>query len=76
LEQRILEMASTDTLTGVLNRRAFMEKMEQEIHRSIREGRHFSLILASQRRRCCTSKVYRQAVGIFKTIRLCGQIWR
>jgi two-component system chemotaxis response regulator CheY len=46
LEQRILEMASTDTLTGVLNRRAFMEKMEQEIHRSIREGRHFSLILA------------------------------
>ena len=46
LEQRILEMASTDSLTGVLNRRAFMERMEQEIHRSIREDRQFSLILA------------------------------
>ena len=46
LEQRILEMASTDSLTGVLNRRAFMERMEQEIHRSQREDSQFSLILA------------------------------
>jgi two-component system cell cycle response regulator len=45
LELRILELANTDALTGVLNRRAFMERMEQEIHRSLREGVPFSLIL-------------------------------
>jgi two-component system chemotaxis response regulator CheY len=46
LEQRILQLASTDSLTGVLNRRAFMERMEQEINRSNRENTPFSLILA------------------------------
>ena len=45
LEQRILLLTSTDSLTGVLNRRAFMERMEQEIHRSIRENTPLSLIL-------------------------------
>jgi len=38
LEQRIMLLASTDSLTGVLNRRAFMERMEQEIHRSNRDN--------------------------------------
>jgi two-component system cell cycle response regulator len=45
LEQRIRQMASTDFLTGVLNRRAFMERMELEIHRSNREHVPLSLIL-------------------------------
>jgi two-component system cell cycle response regulator len=45
LEQRILLLASTDSLTGVLNRRAFMERMEVEINRSIRENAPLSLIL-------------------------------
>ena len=45
LEQRILVLASTDPLTGVLNRRAFMERMEAEINRSIREKNALSLIL-------------------------------
>jgi len=45
LEQKILVLASTDSLTGVLNRRAFMERMEQEINRSKRENSAFSLIL-------------------------------
>jgi two-component system chemotaxis response regulator CheY len=45
LELRILELANTDALTGVLNRRAFMERMEQEIHRSLREDVPVSLIL-------------------------------
>jgi two-component system chemotaxis response regulator CheY len=45
LEHRILQLASTDSLTGVLNRRAFMERMEQEINRSIRENTPLSLIL-------------------------------
>jgi two-component system chemotaxis response regulator CheY len=46
LEQKILVLASTDSLTGVLNRRAFMERMEVEINRSARENTPLSLILA------------------------------
>ena len=45
LEQRILKLAATDSLTGVLNRRAFMERMEEEIQRSKREHNSISLIL-------------------------------
>lgn len=46
LEQRILQLARTDHLTGVLNRRAFMERMEQEVQRSLRENTPFALIMA------------------------------
>jgi len=46
LESRILRLASTDSLTGVLNRRAFMERTEQEIHKSSRENSPISLIMA------------------------------
>ena len=45
LEQQIMVIASTDPLTGVLNRRAFIERMEAEINRSIRESTPLSLIL-------------------------------
>jgi len=45
LEHRILELASTDALTGVLNRRAFIERTEMEIHRLQRASRPLSLIL-------------------------------
>jgi len=44
LEHRILELANTDALTNVLNRRAFMEKMEMELHRSRRTRMPLSLI--------------------------------
>lgn len=46
LESRIMELANTDPLTGLLNRRAFMERMEQEISRAQREKKPLSLILA------------------------------
>ncbi len=46
LEHRILQLAATDGLTGVLNRRAIMERMEEELHRSSRENAPFSLTLA------------------------------
>jgi two-component system cell cycle response regulator len=45
LEQRIMHLANTDYLTGVLNRRAFMERMEGEINRSIRNKKEISIIL-------------------------------
>lgn len=46
LERRILDLAATDPLTGVLNRRAFMERLEQEIERSRRGNTPISLIMA------------------------------
>ncbi len=46
LERRILELANTDSLTGVLNRRAFMERCQIEIQRCNRECVPLSLILA------------------------------
>jgi two-component system, cell cycle response regulator len=46
LERRIMELANTDALTGLLNRRAFMERMEQEMSRAQREKRPLSFILA------------------------------
>ena len=46
LERRILELANTDALTGVMNRRAFMERMEQETVRSRRDKIPLSFILA------------------------------
>ncbi len=45
LERRIIHMANTDFLTGVLNRRAFMQRMEEEVNRSLRENKSFSVIL-------------------------------
>jgi two-component system cell cycle response regulator len=45
LEQRIMHLANTDYLTGVLNRRAFMERMEGEINRSVRNKKEISIIL-------------------------------
>jgi two-component system chemotaxis response regulator CheY len=45
LEQRIMQLANTDYLTGVLNRRAFMERMEEEANRSIRNEEEMSIII-------------------------------
>ncbi|MBL7175656.1 MAG: diguanylate cyclase [Desulfobacteraceae bacterium] len=44
LERRILNMAYLDPLTGVLNRRAFMERIEGEINRAVRGNAPLSLI--------------------------------
>lgn len=45
LERRILQLANTDHLTGILNRRAFMERMEAELHRTSRHDQPLSLII-------------------------------
>jgi len=46
LEQRILQLASTDSLTGILNRRAFMERLKAELERTEREHTSLSIIMA------------------------------
>jgi len=45
LEERILQLANTDALTGVLNRRAFLDRMEAELHRAVRRQEPFALIM-------------------------------
>jgi len=45
LEQRILRLASTDHLTGLLNRRAFMQKLEVEVNRIRRNKIGLSLVI-------------------------------
>ncbi|MCB1922525.1 MAG: diguanylate cyclase [Gammaproteobacteria bacterium] len=44
-ENRLYEAATTDPLTGLLNRRAFVERAEQEIGRSRRKGKPISLVM-------------------------------
>ena len=46
LEHRNRQLATTDSLTGVLNRRAFMERLEIDLNRSVRENAPLSLVLA------------------------------
>ncbi len=42
---RVEEMARTDSLTGLQNRRSAMERLEQEVRRSERTGRPLSLVM-------------------------------
>jgi len=43
--QQLIELASTDVLTGVLNRRAFFETAEKELERAKRYNKNVSLII-------------------------------
>jgi two-component system cell cycle response regulator len=46
LEHRIIQLACTDELTGVLNRRALFERIHESTHRAIRENSPFCLLMA------------------------------
>jgi len=46
LEREVTRLAATDFLTGLLNRRFFMERLETEISRSARESTNLSVIIA------------------------------
>jgi two-component system, cell cycle response regulator len=46
LERRILQLANTDPLTGISNRRAFMERLKAELERAARENAPLSIIMA------------------------------
>ncbi len=45
LNEQLREQANTDALTGILNRRAFMERLEAERSRASRSGSPISLII-------------------------------
>lgn len=45
LYQQVREASQTDSLTGVLNRRAFIEKGENEISRTLRHKKYLSVIM-------------------------------
>lgn len=45
LEKKVLELARTDSLTGTLNRRAFMEKLDEELERAARKKIPLSLLM-------------------------------
>lgn len=45
LHEAVREAASTDSLTGLYNRRYFMERLEEEISRSMRNSKPFSVVM-------------------------------
>lgn len=45
LEEELRHLAQEDLLTGLLNRRSFMEQTEREIHRLIRHGGSLALVM-------------------------------
>jgi len=44
-QEKIQEMATRDSLTGLYNRRYFFDRFEEEMSRSMRKGHHLSCIL-------------------------------
>jgi len=74
LERRILELANTDSLTGLLNRRAFMERMEQEMSRAQREKNPLSLILADIDHFKGVNDTYGHQIGDLALQRFVGQL--
>lgn len=45
VEEKLLRLATTDSLTGLFNRRVFMETAGNELERSIRYGRPLSMLM-------------------------------
>lgn len=45
MNERLGELATTDSLTGIYNRRAILERAKTELERAHREGRFFSLAI-------------------------------
>ncbi|MCK4964339.1 MAG: diguanylate cyclase, partial [Dehalococcoidia bacterium] len=45
IEEKLIELSTTDALTGLYNRRHFYETLESEINRTQRYGRSFSMVM-------------------------------
>ncbi|MHB8124250.1 MAG: GGDEF domain-containing protein [Desulfitobacteriaceae bacterium] len=56
-------LAHTDYLTGLLNRRSFMKRLEEEFQRSIRQDQNFGLILTDIDKFKLVNDIYGHQVG-------------
>lgn len=74
LEQRIDDLASRDDLTGVLNRRNLIEKLEAELQRSHRTGHPFCFATVDLDRHKDINDKFGCAVGdaVLKTVSECA----
>lgn len=62
-ENRLKELATTDTLTGLPNRRHFMKKLRDEFRRSRRYGRSMALLMFDADRFKSVNDTYGHDVG-------------
>ncbi len=60
---RLEALATTDELTGLWNRRAFLERLDQEWSRSVRYGRPFAFVLADLDRFKAINDTYGHQAG-------------
>lgn len=74
LERRIMELANTDPLTGLPNRRAFMERMEEELARAQREKHPLSIVLADIDHFKNVNDTYGHQIGDLVLQRFVGQL--
>jgi two-component system cell cycle response regulator len=74
LERRIMELANTDPLTNLLNRRAFMERMGPEMSRAQRDKKPLSLILTDIDHFKRVNDTYGHQAGDLVLQRFAGQL--
>ncbi len=63
LHGELKELAATDSLTGLANRRAFLDRLQPEIARSRRSGSEFSIVLLDLNKFKTVNDVYGHAAG-------------
>jgi diguanylate cyclase (GGDEF)-like protein/PAS domain S-box-containing protein len=63
MEQELRRLATTDPLTGVFNRRHFLDLGEKELSRACRYGRELSVLLMDIDHFKCINDTYGHAVG-------------
>jgi len=74
LNVRLAELATTDALTGVHNRRSFDQRLEQELQRALRFGQGFCLIMFDIDHFKNFNDRFGHAVGDLVLVSVCGSV--
>ena len=74
LHEQLKELAATDSLTGLANRRAFLDRLQGEVARSRRSRAEFCIVLLDLNRFKTVNDVYGHAVGDRVLIRVAGAL--